>query len=102
MNDAETTEEGRGIDKLVADFKAVARDAESLIKASADDLGEKAREARQRLDASLAAARQNFQKAEDKAWDGARATDEAIRQHPYESVGIAFGAGLLIGVLISR
>lgn len=25
--------------------------------------------------------------------------DKAVREHPYEAVGIAFGAGLLIGVL---
>ena len=32
----------------------------------------------------------------------ARATDRAIREHPYESIGIAFGVGVLIGVLINR
>ncbi len=33
---------------------------------------------------------------------GARYTDEAIRTHPYPSVGIALAAGLLIGVLVGR
>jgi ElaB/YqjD/DUF883 family membrane-anchored ribosome-binding protein len=32
----------------------------------------------------------------------AKATDRAIREHPYESLGIAFGLGVLIGVLIAR
>lgn len=32
----------------------------------------------------------------------AKATDRVIREHPYESLGIAFGLGVLIGVLIAR
>jgi ElaB/YqjD/DUF883 family membrane-anchored ribosome-binding protein len=31
-----------------------------------------------------------------------RATDELIRRNPYASVGIAFGVGLLLGVLVNR
>ena len=33
---------------------------------------------------------------------GAKATDRAIREHPYEALGVAFGLGVLIGVLIAR
>ncbi len=33
---------------------------------------------------------------------GAKATDRTIREHPYESLGVAFGLGVLIGVLIAR
>ena len=32
----------------------------------------------------------------------AKVTDRAIRDHPYESIGIAFGVGVLLGVLINR
>jgi ElaB/YqjD/DUF883 family membrane-anchored ribosome-binding protein len=33
---------------------------------------------------------------------GARATDKAIRDYPYSSLGVAFGLGLLIGLLAAR
>lgn len=33
---------------------------------------------------------------------GAQHTDEAIRANPYQSMAIAVGVGLLIGVLIGR
>ena len=33
---------------------------------------------------------------------GAKAADKTIRDHPYESIGVAFGLGLLIGVLVTR
>ena len=39
---------------------------------------------------------------EEQARAGVRATDHAIREHPYESIGIAFGVGMLLGVLINR
>jgi ElaB/YqjD/DUF883 family membrane-anchored ribosome-binding protein len=29
----------------------------------------------------------------------AKATDRCIRDHPYETIGVAFGVGLLIGFL---
>ena len=32
----------------------------------------------------------------------ARAADRVIRDHPYQTVGIAFGVGLLVGVLVNR
>ena len=32
----------------------------------------------------------------------AKRADTVIRDHPYESIGIAFGIGLLVGVLVKR
>ena len=90
------------MNKLVADFKIVLNDAEAMLKATAGELGDKARDARTRLATSLQSARGGLQRVEEKARAGARATDQLIREHPYESLGIAFAAGLLIGVLVSR
>jgi ElaB/YqjD/DUF883 family membrane-anchored ribosome-binding protein len=102
MTDAETSEKEVTMDKLVQDFKVVIRDAEGLLKASAGELGEKAREARVRLSASLEGAKASFHKVEEKALAGAKATDQVIREHPYQSLGIAFGVGIVIGLLVSR
>jgi ElaB/YqjD/DUF883 family membrane-anchored ribosome-binding protein len=43
-----------------------------------------------------------IQRAEEKAVDRAKAADKAIREHPYQTIGLAFGLGLLIGVLVRR
>jgi ElaB/YqjD/DUF883 family membrane-anchored ribosome-binding protein len=102
MMDAETAEAEVTVGKLVQDFKVVMHDAESLLKASAGELGERAREARARLAASLESAKANVYKVEEKAIAGAKATDRIIREHPYQSLGAAFGIGLLIGVLVAR
>lgn len=89
-------------DKIVADFKTLMRDAEDLMKATAGDLGDKAKEARDRLTVALDRAKDSCSGLEEKAAASAKATDKVIRQHPYQSLGVAFGVGLLIGVLVNR
>ncbi len=89
-------------ERLVGDLKSVARDAEDLLKATAGQAGEKISEVRNRLSAALESAKATAQRLEEKTVAAARATDKTIREHPYESIGIAFGLGLLIGVLVTR
>ena len=92
--------------KLVQDLKVVMHDAEGLLKATAGEVGDKAREARVRLAASIESARNGLVDIEEKAIARAKAaaiaTDKVIREHPYQSIGVAFGLGLLIGVLVTR
>jgi ElaB/YqjD/DUF883 family membrane-anchored ribosome-binding protein len=59
-------------------------------------------EARSRLAAALESAKAAYQRVEEKTIAAAKATDQTIREHPYESIGIAFGLGLLAGVLVAR
>lgn len=89
-------------DRLVSDLKTVARDAEDLLKASAGEVGEKAREARAQLTTAWERAKDACERLQEKAVAGAKATDKVIREHPYQSLGIAFGVGVLIGVLVTR
>jgi ElaB/YqjD/DUF883 family membrane-anchored ribosome-binding protein len=89
-------------ERLVGDLKAVGRDAEQLLKATVGQAGEKVGEARSRLAAAVEAARATCQKLEATTVAAAKATDRCIREHPYETIGVAFGLGLLIGVLVSR
>ena len=88
--------------RLVGDLKTVARDAEELMKATANHAGEKVVELRERLASTLESAKVTAQRHEEKTLEAAKVTDRTIREHPYESIGIAFGVGLLIGVLVAR
>jgi ElaB/YqjD/DUF883 family membrane-anchored ribosome-binding protein len=88
--------------KLIKDFKTLAHDAEALLKATAEDASDHAREARARLTSALETARDSIEQVEEKVVAGAKVTDKTIREHPYESIGIALGVGLLIGVFVSR
>jgi len=88
--------------RLSSDLKLVMRDAEELLKATAGEAGEKVKEVRSRLAAALESARATCEHLQDQTIAAAKATDHVIREHPYESIGIAFGTGLLIGVLVGR
>jgi ElaB/YqjD/DUF883 family membrane-anchored ribosome-binding protein len=95
-----TTEQANA--RLASDLKAVVRDAEELMKATAGQAGEKVAELRSRLTAALESAKTTCHRLEEKTVAAAKATDRTIREHPYESIGIAFGVGLLVGVLVAR
>jgi ElaB/YqjD/DUF883 family membrane-anchored ribosome-binding protein len=89
-------------DKLTSDLKAVVQDAEELMNATAGQTGEKVSAVRKRLAAAIESTKASYQKVQEKTVAAAKATDKTIREHPYESIGIAFGLGLLIGVLVAR
>jgi ElaB/YqjD/DUF883 family membrane-anchored ribosome-binding protein len=95
-----TTQEAN--ERLATDLKLVMRDAEDLLKATAGQASEKVGEVRNRLSSALESARANVERLQDKTVQTARSADRLIRDHPYETIGAAFGAGLLIGVLAAR
>ena len=92
----------RSTEKLLQDLKAVIHDGEQLLKAGAADLTERGKAARERLGSALAVARETRRKLQERASAGVKAADETIREHPYESIGVAFGVGMLLGVLLNR
>ena len=93
-------------EKLVADLKVVVADAEELLRATAAQAGEKVSAARERIQASLATAKVKLGEAErallEKTKEAARATDDYVRENPWQAVGVAAVAGLVLGILISR
>lgn len=93
-------------EKLVADFKVVVADAEALLRATANDAGEKVVAARERIQASLNDTKVRLAQAEaaiiDKTKQAARVTDEYVHDNPWKAVGISACVGLVIGVLIAR
>ena len=84
------------------DLGALAEDARALMTATADVAGEKVGEARKRLAAALERAKEIAATVRDKAVAGAKATDKAVHEHPYQAIGIALGVGALLGYLLSR
>jgi len=85
-----------------SDMSTLAEDARALMAATADVAGEKVSEARKRLAAALESGKKIFGRVKDKAVEGAKATDEAVREHPYQALAVAFGIGAIAGYLISR
>ena len=89
-------------ERLANDLKTLMHDAQELMKVTAGAAGEKVTEMRDRLTAAIETAKENCEQWEENTVAAAKATDRTIREHPYESIGIAFGVGLLLGFLIRR
>ena len=93
-------------EKLVADLKVVVSDAEELLAATASQTGEKIAELRERMQTNLRLARLKLADAEaalrESTRQVAKATDHYVHENPWKAIGIAAGAGLLVGMLIGR
>ena len=89
-------------ERLSAELQSIIEDAEALLNATASETGEKADNARAKVKDALEKAKSSYNALEGKAIAHARATDEVIRRHPYETLGIVFGAGLVLGLLLNR
>lgn len=88
--------------KTASDHLApVVRKVEDAVQKTAVQASEKMEEARAKLNSALEAAKETYSKFQDKTVAVAKATDSALREYPYSSLGIAFGIGLLIGVLMN-
>ena len=93
-------------EKLISDLKVVIADAEELLRVTANQAGEKVGELRVRMQENLTSARHKLADAEaalkEKSREVARATDDYVHEHPWKSIGVAAGVGLLVGLLIGR
>jgi ElaB/YqjD/DUF883 family membrane-anchored ribosome-binding protein len=101
MHEDEVTAE-----KLAADLRLVIADAEELLRATASQAGETVASARARIQDSLDSAKLKLgllgDEAVDQARAAARATDDYVRDNPWQAAGIAALVGLAVGMLISR
>jgi ElaB/YqjD/DUF883 family membrane-anchored ribosome-binding protein len=105
MNDT-PSEYQLGQERLARDLRAVVEDAEQLLKLAANDAGKGYDEARSRLKQSLEAAKVQLTTVEqavvERVTEAGRTADSYVRRHPWESIGIGAGLGLVIGLLIGR
>jgi len=89
--------------QLLADLKALVAEAEAMM---VDSLSEHSAEALSNLRERFNLAQERFadvyEGAKKKVVAGAKYTDTAIRENPYQALAIAAGAGLLVGVLLGR
>src|SRR5918997_77564 len=93
-------------DKLVQDMRVVISDAEELLRATANQAGEKIGVARERIQDSLHQAKVKLAEAEavllERAKQATRYTDDYVHENPWSAIGVAAAIGLLLGLLISR
>ncbi len=77
-------------------------DAQGLLHATAGMAEQNIVEARARLAAALKKGKGFWRRARHTAVQSADEADQVIREHPYHSLGVAFGVGMVLGFLASR
>jgi ElaB/YqjD/DUF883 family membrane-anchored ribosome-binding protein len=93
-------------EKLFTDLKAVVQDAEELLRATAGQAGEKVAAARERAQESVRLAKERMAELQDDLVERTReladGADTYVRENPWQAVGIAAAAGLVLGLMIRR
>ena len=93
-------------ERLMNDLQALIVDAESLFESSAGEVSETVSQARLGMKERLSKAKIDLQKlqeaAANKAQIACKATDGYVHDHPWQSMGVATGVGLVIGMLMHR
>jgi ElaB/YqjD/DUF883 family membrane-anchored ribosome-binding protein len=92
------------IDKLRDDLRVLAGDMEQLLKATASHTGRQIAQVRARAEESLNAAKVRIAEVQEsalvKARAAGRATNEYVRENPWQVMAIAAGAGLALGFFL--
>lgn len=93
-------------DKLMADLRIMMADAEELLRVTADQASGSAAEVRGRIQGRLQKAQAELTQLQDAAVAQVKAAghaaDEFVHEKPWQSIGVAAGIGLVIGLLIGR
>jgi ElaB/YqjD/DUF883 family membrane-anchored ribosome-binding protein len=105
MNDRKATSEHtaeeliRNIQKLMAEVEEVIANQGDNVRAEASS---KLEELQSRLSSASNAVAGFYRTARRRVSDGAQVADETIRTHPYESLAVALGLGVVLGALLRR
>ncbi|HUA24401.1 MAG TPA: DUF883 family protein [Steroidobacteraceae bacterium] len=86
--------------KLAEDIKTLVRDAEALLRASAEGAEELSEEARDRAQQSLHALRSQLADIERDLKGRAEVLDGYVRDNPWAAVAVVGGIALLAGLLL--
>lgn len=93
-------------DKLMTDLRLVIADTEELLRVTASQAGEQAKELRGRMQVRLDQAKASLAHMQDvavtKAKAAGHAADEFVHDKPWQAIGAAAGIGLIVGLLIGR
>ncbi len=87
------------VDALREDFATLRGDLATLVSDAMAQGKGSAEAARQRLEAMAA---EGVEHARDKAAAATRQVDECVRTHPMAALGVALGAGLLLGAYLRK
>ena len=57
---------------------------------------------RAKLEAATEKAKEVCERLQQQTVAAAKATDKVVHEHPYQAIGLAFGLGVLLGIVATR
>ncbi len=91
-----------GTDRIVTDLRSVAKDAEDLFTETAEVAGEKVHEIKEKFKTTIEGSKNPWKAIENVMIELTKMADQFVHDHPYQSIGMAFGAGAFFGALGGR
>lgn len=85
----------------IDELRTLILEAEQALSNAGDAADEKLVEIKDRLQGAMDASKSTINRWRRATVDQARRADDVVRSHPYESIGIALAAGLVLGYALS-
>ena len=89
-------------EKVYDDVKVLVKDVQELLKATTSVVGDKANEARSRVQDHLKTVQDklgdHYETVRTKGQEAFTTTDGYVRDNPWNAVGIAAGVGFILGI----
>ena len=85
----------------IDELRTLILDAESALSNAGDVADEKLVELKEKLQSAIDSTKSTVTRWKNNVVDTGKRADQVVRTHPYESVGIALAAGLILGYALS-
>lgn len=106
MRKKTTTEESANAEtpsELAQELKKLIGDAERiLVETASEQVDETVVELRKRLREKIDHLQSLYDQTEEPVLSTLSATDKRVREHPYQSLGVAVGIGVIIGLILRK
>ncbi|MDN4546296.1 YqjD family protein [Pseudomonas sp. C32] len=89
-------------DLAFSELSALIEESEKLLRSSASLVGEDAETLREQIALKLQQARDSVTRVRDRTLPAVEATETYIGGHPWQTVAISAGFGLVVGLLLGR
>jgi ElaB/YqjD/DUF883 family membrane-anchored ribosome-binding protein len=91
-------------EQLIKNIQSLMDEVEAIVAKSADSdgIGGRVGDLKERFSNAKDQVQGYYKAARKRIVSGAQTADETIRSHPYESLAVALGLGVLIGALARR
>ena len=89
-------------DQAFSELQSLIEESEKLLNSSAALVGEEAETLREQIALKLQQARDSVNSVRDRTKPAVEATETYIGGHPWQTVAVSAGFGLVVGLLLAR